>query len=368
MSNSLFTLRLAGMLLRPTNSEIIGRLYEKAPNKKVPSILKKIPDRLKIKIIENLLDSKNRDYTISKIKEGKLDYFYHVNVLGNEVQNKNYSELLTLVKEHNRTAGSILLTLVKYKEGKDIESYFNNEISKVNVLQKDWQKIDWTISDENTEAESTLAEEQLKRDYATLAKANEKLKAKLEQTILEKTRSYQKYRNEIKQNNEKFREQVAHQIEIDSKEKERLLELEKAKYISEKKDLIDENEQRINDMNERLIQLDQQLNQKSEKIKNYYSIFKLISDKYVKNLTVVAYDQYDMSTNEDYLYVGVLKSMDQMFDMIKLLKPEKFILIQEITSKALWMSLMTKLHQEKYSTQIVMMSKYELVSGGKRND
>lgn len=364
MGHTLFTIRLAEMLLIPVDSQTLGRLYEKAPKKKLPSIARKIPDRIRMKTIANLLDRWNLTYTITQISEGRLDRFYHY-VADDKTNASSYTELQQLLKNHDMRAGNTFLTLIKRQDNKALEDFFENEISNVTELHDDWDKIDWSTNEERADSQKNISEHQLASDMAKMIKANAKLKEKLDQAGAEILRLNQAHKIEIDSMTDNFQEQLKQQKQSEDENRFQALAEIREKDIKEKKNIISKNKNEIDSLTTSVNDIKIRLSQESSRANRYRTILKEIIDKQSDELIIVAYEPILLSPPAEYVFVGAPESVEQLAELVRLLKPSKLILIQEITPRNEWLTLMTKIREDGFSTKVVINSKYELTEGRK---
>lgn len=361
MNYSLCTVGLAKILLIPLDSRTLGKLYERAPKKKMPSIVKSIPNRIRIKMIGNLLDRGNVTYTISQISEGRLDSFYHVTSADDNVQMKNYSDLKELVEKHDQIAGRILITLFKSQDSKQIESYFDNSVKNIDILCNEWNKINWELDNNENDKSHSLVENQLRIDVTRLKKANTKLKEKVIQVTTEKSQEKQDHKKEIKRLKKEFQLREQQHSSSELEERKRAVKEVQIKCSVEKNKLIQKNNLHTDVLNRKINQIKKQVTRQSEDLERYYSVFQSIRRVHLQNLTLIAYDSVSTSVENEYVYIGVPKSVEQIIEWVRLIEPPKILLIQEITTRYFWMTLMHEIHNEGYETSVVIISKYELM-------
>ena len=354
MECSIFAIRLAEMLLMPIDSQTLGKLYEKAPKKKMPSVIK-IPDSIRIKIIKNLLDRGNSTYTFSQIYSGRLDHFYNASKRDRETSIVSYDELYKMLEQHDIKAGVTLLTLFRDNDNRAIELFFSNKIDNVENLYENWKKINWSTNIRQSQIQENTIENQLKHEIVKLTKSNTKLKEKSLQ-------AQKKHENEIDQMMNMFHQRLIQQSNLNTKDQINVVEQVKVEYNKTNIKLVSEHKAEIEKLNNKSMKLEQQLSNELKIAQNYRSMLKVIGAAHFENLTLVASQASSKHMNNDYLYIGVPDSVDRIMEWVHLMKPSRLILIQEITTRYIWTLLMTKIHREGFMTKVVFLSRYELIN------
>ncbi|MCP9328869.1 MULTISPECIES: hypothetical protein [Liquorilactobacillus] len=357
MEYSIFTIRVAEMLLMPIDSQMLAGIYEKAPKKKMASVAKKISDRMREKIIGNLLDRGNVAYTVSQIINGKVDRFYKINNFNIVIKDISYSGLQELIQHHDSKAGAILLTMLKNYKNKAIEVYIGDAVTNIEDLHEAWKKIDWSVNNKPSISQDNLVEDKLNSEIIRLTKANSKLKEKFNQ-------AKKQHNNEIEQLTNKFKKQLAEQAEFAIKERKQKIDEMERKYGDVSETVASKYEAEVNRLHSEMDRLERNLFQKSEMADKYSSMLKLVGTAYIKNLTLVAGEKQLQGSNDEYIYIGVSNTMDQLMEWIKFIKPARLVLLQEITARYVWLSLMARIREEKITTDVIFLSQYELINGG----
>lgn len=357
MGYTLFTVRLAEMLLISVDSQTLGRLYEKAPKKKMPIIAKQIPDRIRAKTINNLLDRGNLTYTISQINDGRLDRFYRYEG-DNNTETASYKSLQELMARHDTNAGQVLLGLIKKQDDKAIEAFFESDINNIELLHEDWAKIDWATNKETPVNSS--AERQLTADKSKMIKANAKLKEKLNQAETERKQSKEAHKEEIDKLTKQFQQQLSLQKKNASEALNEALNELRNKSKSEQANVEIISKKETETLKLRIEKLESALSQESARVHRYHSILRDIASVNSGKFTIVASEPFTISVPTDYVFIGKTSSVEELKEWVRLLKPAKLVLIQEITPRNEWLTLMKTIQKEELSTKVVFISKYEL--------
>ena len=360
MEYSIFTIRLAEMLLTPIDSQILAKIYEKAPKKKLAVVAKIINDRMRKKIINNLLDNWNVNYTISQIINGKIDHFYGTSAFNVEIDNFPYSKLRELLQHHDPQAGSVLLTLLKNSSNSTIEIYFDKVVNIENLYEA-WGEINWSVNDEKSKSQDNPVERHLNSEIIRLTKANSKLKKKFNQGKLQ-------HNNEINQITDKFKQQLTERTELEITERKHEIKEIKKEYSDANEQASKQYRKEIDRLHIEMDKIEQKLFQKSRVADTYSSMLKMIGTAHIENITLVAGEKCSKSLNNGYIYIGTSNTVDQLVEWVRFMRPSRLILLQEVTARYLWLSLMTKIREEKLATSVVFLSQYELVNGGTDDD
>ncbi len=347
------------MLLKPIDLETFRTIYIKAPQKKLASIPKKISVRLKNKLINDLLEEKNISYTLTQIKNGRLDKFYHFK--DQDMNDYKLTKFKELITKHDPTAAYVLLGLIKLNDIKSIEYFFKNEITIFKELESNWDKISWnfnvstripTLENKKVEIDGKLSIEnrKLEKELVKAKKANTKLKDKLNLLNKDKGKSEDALRKEFKQKIKKIKKEHANILSAERKN----FEKEKQKFIDEKKRLLkmDSND---------CAKLTQKLQLKSNELSKAQRILSLVKRNTPHTLTLVTLNTTKGLQTNGYIYMGAPNSVNEMVEWIDILVPKECILVQELISKAFWLELLHELENRNIKIEIKFKSKYELI-------
>lgn len=377
-------------ILRPIDNRTLEDIYKKAPHKKnnvVPFARNTRQRQGLVKALVSNTKSGNMSYLVELIKKGRLDHFYLQFSSFEEVAGQDYSYFLNEVEKGSGVAGTWLLDRLKTENIRDIDSVFDPNLFKTENWIEKWQDINWEPSPTVTGERSLPSEREDVSEVSEvrrLQRANEKLKAKLNQQSENDKSNREKASIKAQQELSSLKQELdeSYQTRLDAQSEHHREELQriKEKYEQQLNSAVHSSTNNGADLQNNLNKLTNELEEEKEqcdqlkqdvqlgreevaRMKGYQFILEqalrsIVSSHAELKIAFAASrpDNYD----GDNFFLGSGGTVDEMARLVKVLELEKLYLIQEEINSQYRYELRLKLKEFGSECQTKIVSKSQL--------